>query len=221
MSPLPRFAPVVALVAAAGILDGRRGTMHWALADIYARKFPNVDWQPDYLVTDSGGVTCGGGINSASDLSLYLVEKHCGREVAVKCAQALLIEMPRIWQIAFAHLDVGTRHDDAAIQRAQDWIHRNAALSFRFEDLAAEIGMSPRNFIRRFKNATGATPLGYLQKLRIATAKRLLETSESSIQQVSFQVGYEDLIFFRNLFKRHTGLSPGDYRRRFGSRSLQ
>ena len=211
----------VALVAEAGILDGRQGTMHWALADIYARRFPDVDWQPEYLVTDSGGIYCGGGVNSASDLSLYLVEKFCGRDVAVKCAQALLIEMPRVWQTAFAHLDVTARHDDAAIGRAQDWIHSHAVEGVRFDDLAVEIGMSPRNFIRRFKAATGATPLAYLQKLRIATAKRMLETGQSPIQEVSCRVGYEDLIFFRNLFKRHTGLSPGEYRRRFGARSLQ
>ena len=209
----------VALVAEAGILDGRQGTMHWALADIYASKFPAVDWQSDYLVTDSDGVYCGGGVNSASDLSLYLVEKFCGRDVAVKCAKALLIEMPRVWQVAFAHLDVAVRHDDVAIGRAQHWMHRNASRSFRFDALATEVGMSPRNFIRRFKSATGVTPLAYLQKLRIATAKRLLETGRSPIQEVSSQVGYEDLIFFRNLFKRHTGLSPGDYRRRFGAQA--
>ena len=120
---------------------------------------------------------------------------------------------------AFAHLDVNKRHDDDAIQRAQDWMHRNVTKDFRFEELAATVGMSPRNFIRRFKSATGITPLAYLQKLRIATAKRLLETGRNPIQDVSSQVGYDDLIFFRNLFKRHTGLSPGDYRRRFGSRA--
>ena len=209
----------VALLAEAGILDGRQGTMHWALAGIYARKFPDVDWQPDYLVTDSDGIYCGGGINSASDLSLYLVEKFCGRDAAVKCAKALLIEMPRVWQAAFAHLDINQRHEDEAIQRAQDWMHRNVAGDFRFEDLAARVGMSPRNFIRRFKSATGETPLAYLQKLRIATAKRLLETGPQPIQDVSSRVGYDDLIFFRSLFKRHTGLSPGDYRRRFGRRA--
>ena len=208
----------VALVAEAGILDRKQGTMHWALADIYARKFPRVDWQPQYLVTDSGGVLCGGGINSASDLSLYIVEKFCGRDVAVETAKALLIEMPRVWQMAFAHLEVSEQHDDATIKRAQDWLHRNATGPILLEDLAAEVGMSTRNFIRRFKNATGVSPLIYLQKLRVATAKRLLEAGAESIQEVSRQAGYEDQIFFRNLFKRHTGLTPGEYRRRFGRR---
>ena len=206
----------VALVAEAGLLAGRQGTMHWAFARHYAERFPDVDWQADYLVTDSGGIYCGGGINSASDLSLYLVEKFCGREVAVQCAKAMLIEMPRIWQVAFAHLDIGARHDDEAIQRAQERLHRNHRCDVQLEPLAREIGMSPRNFIRRFKAATGLTPLVYLQKLRIARAKRLLENGDARIQAVCDAVGYDDPIFFRNLFKRHTGLTPQDYRRRFG-----
>ncbi|WP_310620118.1 GlxA family transcriptional regulator [Flexibacterium corallicola] len=205
-----------ALVAKAGLLDGKRGTMHWAFADIYARKFPKVDWQPDYLVTDSTGIYCGGGINSAADLSLYLVEKFCGREVAVGCAKSLLLEMPRTWQMAFALLDMNMKHDDEVIHRAQAFIHDQAVKSFRFEDVAVSFGMSPRNFNRRFKDATGDTPVAYLQKLRIAKAKRLLETGRASIQKIALEVGYEDLIFFRSLFKRLTGLTPGEYRRRFG-----
>ncbi len=211
----------VALVAAAGLLDGKQGTMHWAFAEIYARRFPLVDWQPDYLVTDSAGLYCGGGINSASDLSLYLVEKFCGREVAAQCAKALLIEMPRVWQVAFAHLDANWRHEDAEIQRAQEWIGDRVTESFRLEDLAGRLGMSPRTFMRRFKSATGTTPLAYVQRLRIARAKRLLESGQASVQEIGRAVGYDDLIFFRGLFKRHTGLAPGEYRRRFGAKQLR
>jgi len=210
----------VALLAAAGLLDGKRATTHWALAERCRRRFPQVDWRPEYLVTDAAGVYCGGGVNAASDLSLYLVEKFCGREVATQCAKAMLIEMPRIWQVAFAHLDVKAQHADEAILRAQEWIHQNYDKDVRLEQLACRIGMSPRNFIRRFKAATGQAPLAYLQNLRIAAAKRLLENGRNTVQEIGSTVGYDDTIFFRSLFRRHTGVTPTEYRQRFGQRRL-
>ena len=206
----------VALVAEAGLLDGKRATAHWGLAERYCQRFPRVDWQPEYLVTDAGNLYCGGGINSAADLALYLVEKFCGRETATQCAKALLIEMPRTWQNAFTHFSMRPPHDDDQVLRAQEWLQRHYAEEVRFESLAAGLGMSTRNFIRRFKAATGETPLRYLHSLRIAMAKRLLENGRLTIQEVAEEVGYTDLIFFRSLFKRHTGISPNDYRKRFG-----
>ncbi|PWC31941.1 helix-turn-helix domain-containing protein [Azospirillum sp. TSO22-1] len=210
----------VALPAAAGLLDGRPATTHWGIADLFRQRFPDVDWQPEYLVTDSAGLYCGGGINAAADLSLYLVEKFCGRELTMQVAKAMLLEMPRTWQVAFAHLPASADHHDPAIQRAQDWIHAHYNQDTRFEALAQHVGMSPRNFLRRFKEATGRAPLAYLQNLRIATAKRHLETGRLTVQQVGSAVGYDDAIFFRSLFKRHTGLTPAEYRQRFGKRPL-
>jgi len=206
----------VALLAATGLLDGKRGTVHWGLADKYRQRFPEVDWREEYLVVDSGDVYCGGGINAAADLSLYLVEKFCGRQVAVQTAKALLIEMPRTWQNAFTHFSLRMAHDDEPILRAQAWLQRHFAEDVRLEAVAADVGMSGRNFARRFKDATGESPLAYLHSLRVAMAKRLLETRPSTIQEIAEEVGYVDLIFFRNLFKRHTGLTPNTYRRRFG-----
>jgi len=207
----------VALLAEAGLLDGKRATTHWALADVYRKRFPHVDWQPDYLITDAGDVTCSGGINSAADLSLYLVERFAGRDVALECAKALLIEMPRTWQAVFADVMLRKDHNDENIQRAQDWVHRNFRQPIGVDAMAAKVGMSPRNFVRRFKDATGHTPLSYIHTIRITMAKRLLEDGQKSIQEVSQAVGYEDVIFFRDLFKRHTGICPTEYRTRFGT----
>lgn len=206
----------VALVAAAGLLDGRRATAHWGLAEIYRARFPAVDWRPEYVVTDADGLYCGGGLNAAADLALYLVEKFAGRETAARCARAMLIEMPRSWQTAFTHFCPRAPHHDSAILRAEEWLHRHHAAEVRLEALAAELGMSPRNFARRFRAATGETPLAYLHGLRIAMAKRLLENGRLTVQEVASEVGYTDLLFFRRLFRRHTGLSPSDYRKRFG-----
>lgn len=206
----------VALLAEAGLLDGRRATAHWGLAHLYRERFPTVDWRPEYLITDEGNVFCGGGINSAADLSLYLVEKFCGREVAAECAKALLIEMPRTWQVAFADFSLGALHEDSGVHRAQEWLHQHYAEDVRFDALARHVGMSPRTFARRFKAATGQTPLTYLHGLRITMAKRRLENGRQTIQEVMTAVGYEDPIFFRTLFRRYTGLSPNEYRLRFG-----
>jgi transcriptional regulator GlxA family with amidase domain len=210
----------VALLAKAGLLDGKRATTHWGLADIYRKRFPAVDWQPDYLITDTGDVVCSGGINSAADLSLYLVERYTGRDLALECAKALLIEMPRTWQVAFADVTLRKVHKDESIQRAQEWVHRHFRQAIGVDAIAARVGMSPRNFVRRFKDATGHTPLGYIHTIRVNTAKRLLEDGQHSIQEVSQAVGYEDAIFFRDLFKRHTGICPAQYRTRFGTAAV-
>jgi transcriptional regulator GlxA family with amidase domain len=207
----------VALLAAAGLLDGRRATTHWALADEYRARFPRVDWQPDEIVTESDGLYCGGGVYAALDLALYLVEKLCGRIVAVQCAKSLLIEMPRACQTGFAVLPVGTRHDDEAIRRGEEWIHGHCREEIRFDALARELGMSPRNFIRRFKAATGLSPISYLQRLRVRAAQRLLEEEHTTVQEVGRSVGNEDVAFFRRVFRRHAGASPAAYRARFAA----
>lgn len=210
----------VALLAEAGLLDGKRATTHWGLADLYRQRFPNVDWQPEYLITDAGDVFCGGGINSAADLSLYLVERFGSRDMALECAKALLIEMPRTWQVAFADVALRTSHNDESIRLAQDWLHRHYQRPVSVDAIAARVGMSPRNFVRRFKDATGQTPLSYIHCIRVAMAKRLLEDGRQSVQEVGQNVGYEDQAFFRGLFKRHTGVCPTAYRTRFGLQPL-
>lgn len=206
----------VELLAAAGLLDGKRATTHWGLVEGFRERYPQVRWMPELLVTEDDNVYCGGGVNASLDLSLYLVEKFSGHETAVQCARALLIETPRTWQSGFAVVPLHTRHHDPVIAEAQEWIHENFQRDFGFEELAARLGMSPRNFARRFKAATTDTPLGYLQKLRIAAARRLLESNYKTVQEISEAVGYEDAAFFRDLFRRHTGASPQAYRQRFG-----
>jgi transcriptional regulator GlxA family with amidase domain len=207
----------VELVAATGLLDGKRATTHWGLADRFRRKYPRVKWMPELMVTEDRGFYCGGGVNASLDLSIYLVERFCGHEIAIQTAKALLIETRRAWQSGFAIIPLKTDHSDDAISSAQDWMHKNFAKTFSLEDPARRIGMSVRNFVRRFKHATGDSPLVYLQKLRIATAKRMLESNHRSMQQIGDAVGYQDIAFFRALFQRHTGVSPSAYRDRFGT----
>jgi len=206
----------VGLVAATGLLDGRRATTHWSLAKRFREKYPNVRWMPELMVTEDRGFYCGGGVNASLDLSLYLVERFCGHEVAMQSAKAMLIEMPRAWQAGFAIVPLKTEHSDESISTAQEWLHRNFQKSFPLETPADKAGMSMRNFVRRFKHATGDSPLIYLQKLRVAAAKHLLESDHRTMQEISEAVGYQDVVFFREIFQRHTGVSPSAYRQKFG-----
>ena len=206
----------VGLVAATGLLDGKRATTHWGLAEQFRTMYPRVKWMPELMVTEDHGLYCGGGVHAAMDLSLYLVERFCGHEIAMQSAKAMLIETPRAWQAGFGIVPLKTEHQDDSISRAQEWLHENFHRTFPLEAPARRVGMSLRNFVRRFKEATGDSPLNYLQKLRIAAAKRLLESEHRSVQEVSDAVGYQDVAFFRNLFQRHTGVSPSAYRQRFG-----
>jgi transcriptional regulator GlxA family with amidase domain len=206
----------VGLVAAGGLLDGKRATTHWGLVDQFRVKYPNVRWMPELMVTEDGQFYCGGGVNASLDLSLYLVERFCGHEIAMQSAKALLIETPRAWQSGFASVPLQTKHSDETVSTAQEWLHENFHRTFPVDAPAKRVGMSPRNFVRRFKQATGDSPLSYLQKLRVSAAKRLLESDHRTVQEVSDAVGYQDVAFFRALFQRHTGESPSAYRRRFG-----
>lgn len=206
----------VGLVAATGLLDGKRATTHWALADYFRQKYPKVKWMPELMVTEDRGFYCGGGVHAAVDLSLYLVEKFCGHEVAMQSAKAMLIDTPRAWQAGFGIVPLKTEHTDDAIANAQEWLHQNFHRDFPLDAPARRVAMSLRNFVRRFKQATGDSPLIYLQKLRVAAAKRLLESGHRTMQEISDAVGYQDVAFFRQLFQRHTGVSPSAYRERFG-----
>ena len=206
----------VGLVAETGMLDGRRATTHWALADKFREMYPKVKWMPELMVTEDHGFYCGGGVHAALDLSLYLVQKFCGHDIAMQSAKALLIDMPRAWQAGFAVVPLKTEHNDDAISTAQDWLHENFHKPFPLDAPARRVGMSLRNFVRRFKQATGDSPLIYLQKLRVAAAKRLLESDHRTMQEISDAVGYQDVAFFRSLFQRHTGVSPSAYREKFG-----
>ena len=206
----------VGLVAAAGLLDGKRATTHWGLAERFRQMYPLVKWMPELMVTEDRGFYCGGGVNASLDLSLYMVERFCGHEIAMQTAKALLIETPRAWQSGFAIVPLKTDHSDDSISSAQEWMHKNFAKAFPLEEPARRVGMSERNFIRRFKAATGDSPLIYLQKLRIAAAKRMLESNHRTMQEISEAVGYQDVVFFRTLFHRHTGVAPSAYRERFG-----
>ena len=205
----------VFLLAEAGLLDGREATTHWAATDRMRTLYPKVRWRTERFVTEDGGVCCSGGVYASIDLSLHLVEKYCGREMALQCAKSLLVSMPRTLQSGYSGIPMSAPHGDEQIRCAESWLQLHFDQDVQLGTLAGHVGMSSRNFIRRFKAATGLAPSEYLQRLRVAAAKCLLERGVRSIQAVSAETGYEDVTFFRGIFKRHTGMTPAEYRSRF------
>lgn len=204
-----------AYLAEAGLLDDREATTHWATADELARRYPRVRWRPEKLITEDRRVLCSGGVYSSMDLSLYLVEKLCGHRVAVECSKALVINMPRPFQSGYAVLPLSRPHEDKKVREAEAYIERSYAGDVSFESLAKRLNMSPRNFSRRFKSATGKLPGSYLQAMRVAVAKEMLESGAPSVEAVGVAVGYADAAFFRSIFRRCTGMTPGEYRDNF------
>lgn len=210
-----------AYLAEAGLLDGRRATTHWAVAHDLRKRYPKVDWRADLFVTEDSRLLCSGGLTAAADVSLYLVEKLCGHEIAVQTAKALLLTMPRTSQTGYAMLPLSPEHNDDAVRAAEHFLQANFRTNIPVDDLAERVGMSSRTFLRRFKAATGRLPGAYLQTVRVETAKTMLERDRASVQSIACAVGYEDVSFFRALFKRTTGMTPAEYRARFAAMNVR
>ncbi|HEY0437222.1 MAG TPA: DJ-1/PfpI family protein, partial [Phenylobacterium sp.] len=174
-----------AYLAQAGLLDGRMATTHWAIAEQFAAHWPQVLWRPDLLVTEDSRVLCSGGVYAAIDVSLYLVEKLCGHEVAVQTAKSLLLPIPRSHQSGYAVLPLSPPHSDERIRAAEMFLQASFKDDISTETLARRAGLSHRTFARRFKAATGKLPAAYLQAVRIETAKSMLERDNMAIQTVS------------------------------------
>ncbi len=203
-------------LAEAGLLDGRPATTRWAFAAEFARRWPAALWRPELMVTEEARVLCSGGVHGSVDISLYLVEKLCGHEVAVQCAKALLLDLPRTSQSGYAVLPLSPDHRDDKVRAAEAFLKAHLHEDLSVAAVAAAVGLGARTLVRRFKAATGRMPGAYLQALRIELAKAMLERDGAPIQSVSEAVGYEDAAFFRSLFKRSTGMTPAQYRARFG-----
>ena len=203
------------LLAATGRLNGRKATTHWNLADEFAGRFPEVLLKRDKMLVDEGDCITAGGVTAYLDLSLYLSARFGSPELAAMLSKMLLIDPSRRLQTPYHSTIFNKIHGDKVILTSQDWLEANISISVSIANLAAKAGLGERTFMRRFKKATGDTPLFYLQRLRIETARKLLETTGETIDGITIQSGYEDISSFRKLFKRHTGLSPSAYRKKF------
>jgi transcriptional regulator GlxA family with amidase domain len=204
------------LLAAAGLLDGRTATTHWMLVDTFRRMFPRVDLQPKKMLVDAGEIITAGGVTAYLDLALYLVRRFGSPELAARCSKVMLVDGSRRLQTPYMSGLFRKAHGDPSVRRAQIWLEEHFREPVSVSALAAVAGLGERTFLRRFRSATGEAPLAYLQQLRIDSARTLLETTEKSVDQITWDIGYENSSSFRRLFKRVAGMSPQAYRKRFG-----
>lgn len=205
----------VFLLAEAGLLDNKIATTHWAFSSWFKEKYPNVIFRPEKLITENEQFFCSGGGSAGFDLCLFLIEKFYTADTANQCAKLLLIERGRDMQTPYEVLQFKKQHQDIDILKAQNRIEDSFSENIVIDNLASHVGMSIRNFKRRFKLATGDTPIVYTQKLRVEAAKKALEFEIDRIDDIASRVGYDDVGFFRKLFIRHTGISPTDYRQKY------
>lgn len=207
------------LLAEAGVLDGCEATTHWAWCEVLDRRFPSVTVRPQRALVVSGEgqrlIMAGGG-TSWMDLALYLIARTVGLEHAMRTARVNLIDWHDIGQQPFAQLARSRQVDDAEIARWQTWLAENYDRRNPVHTMVEQSGLAERSFKRRFRNATGMSPLEYVHSLRLEEAKQMLESGELSVEAIAHEVGYEDAAFFSRLFRRKVGLTPSQYRRRFG-----
>ena len=203
------------VLAETGLLDGKTATTHWGFADQFRNRYPQIELKPERLITDEGDLFCSGGYNAGTDLSLYLVEKYCGHDVALQSSKSVISDIGRTSQAPYAIFQFQKDHRDDRILTVQEWIENNLDQNFNYDQLARNYGMSRRTFERRFKKATGDTPLIYQQRLRVEAAKSLLEDGNRSFDEITYQVGYEDSSSFRKVFLKQTGLRPTEYQKKF------
>lgn len=206
------------LLAEAGLLDGKAATTHWAFQPLFAHRYPRVRLRPQAIVVDQGRTITAGGATSFLSLALYVVERIFGADVARMASRMFLIDVNKSPQGAYAIFGTQKDHGDEEILRAQEIVESDVARCPPIEELGRRVGMSRRSFVRRFKSATGDVPRDYVQRVRVEAAKRELEKAGPSISTIASRVGYSDVVAFRHLFTRWTGLSPSDWRARYGPR---
>lgn len=208
----------LAVLAETGLLDGRQATTHWAFAPIFQRCFPDVALRLDDVLVTAGEqeeFVMSGGAASWQDLVLYLIGRFVSPTASQAIAKFELLERHAEGQAPYLPFLPRTQHGDSLMLELQQWLTDNFAVASPVAEMTRRAGLSPRAFERRFRRATGHSPIGYAQRIRIEEAKRRLEQTDTPIDQISWEVGYEDAAAFRRLFKRIARVTPGAYRRKF------
>lgn len=208
------------LLAATGLLKGKKCSTHWSAVDNFKQLFPDVELVSDKIITDENGIYSSGGANSFWNLLLYLLEKYTNREMAVLFSKYYEIEIDRFSQSPFIMFTGQNVHNDEPVKKAQEFIEKNVADKISVEDLASKFAIGRRNFERRFKKATHNTPVEYIQRVKMEAAKKSLEASRKNVTEVMYDVGYSDTKAFRTVFKKITGMSPIDYRNKYNKQSI-
>jgi transcriptional regulator GlxA family with amidase domain len=208
----------VFLLAETGLLDGVETTVHWVYARAFRSSFPRVPVSPERALVAAGErqeIISSGASTSWHDLVLYLVTRFVGPAAAQAVARFYALQSHREGLAPYAVFLPRRDHGDAVVLEAQHWLQTHFSVASPVEEMVVRSGLAERTFKRRFTQATGHAPIDYVQRLRIEDAKRRLERTRASIEEIGWSVGYEDPAFFRRLFKRLAQVTPGAYRRKF------
>jgi transcriptional regulator GlxA family with amidase domain len=208
----------VFLIGETGLLDGRPITVHWGYAPQFQALYPQIPIHPErslVIAGERGQFVTSGASMSWHDLVVYLIAHHVSPTAAQTVARFFALQWHRDGLAPFMIFDGRTDHGDATILAAQQWLAKSFSIADPVEEMVRRSGLAERTFTRRFAQATGHAPLAYVQQLRVEDAKRRLERTQDSVEEVGWRVGYEDQAFFRRLFKRATGITPGQYRKQF------
>ncbi|MDP4027147.1 GlxA family transcriptional regulator [Methylobacterium sp. NEAU 140] len=203
------------LLGQAGLLNGRRVTTHWAVAEALAQRYPEASVEPDAICLFDGALRTAAGVTAGLDLALALVEEDLGDEIARRVAAQLVMFFKRGGgQMQFSRRGVSAPVGRSALQEVQRWVAARPAEDHSVEHLAKRAGMSPRHFARLFRAETGLTPAAYVENVRIEASRRLLEIEDAALKQVAGACGFRDADTLRRAFVRRVGTTPAEYRRR-------
>ncbi|TWB43579.1 AraC family transcriptional regulator with amidase-like domain [Rhizobium sp. ERR 922] len=205
------------VLAETGLLRGRPVTTHWQFADLLQTRFPDLRVEPEKIVIDDGDIVTAGGLMAWTDLGMRLIDRLLGPSIMVETSRFFLVDAGGREQRHYGSFAPRLTHGDEAILRVQHWLQAKGARAISVTDMAREAGLEERTFQRRFKAATGIKPTEYVQCVRVEKARELLQFTKRTVDQIAWSVGYEDSTAFRRVFNRLVGVSPGDYRRRFGA----
>ena len=206
------------LLAAAGLLDGRRATTHWAWAEALAREYPNVEVDPDPIFVRDGDIWTSAGVTAGMDLALALVEEDHDRELALLIARHLVLFLRRPGnQSQFSAMLRAQQPEREPLREVQRQILEDVAGRHTVEAMAERAHMSPRNFARAFRAQTGVTPARYVESVRLEAARRRLEETAEPVRSVAHSCGFASAESMRRSFLRTLQVGPSEYRRRFRS----
>jgi transcriptional regulator GlxA family with amidase domain len=206
------------MLAETGLLDGRDATSHWGYQDLFRRLYPQVRFHPEPNLCfgdQSGRIVTAGGTTSWHDLALHIIARHVSSGEAMRIAKVYLLKWHDEGQLPYGPLVRQQLHTDGVVRDCEHWLRAHFREPGAVAGVVGHARIPERTLKRRFKLATGLAIIDYVQNLRLEEAKRLLESSDEPVDEIGFAIGYEDPSFFRRLFKRRTGISPGRYRRVF------
>jgi len=203
------------LLAETGALDRKKATTHWSLINTFKQRYKKITVEPEKIVIDNGPVLSAAGVTAYFNLAIFLVERYGSKDLALASAKVFLVDSGRKIQTPYQMFHLTKNHGDDEVVQVQEWLEKNYGKTITLEEMTQVCHLTKKTLTRRFKKATGDSPMSYLQKLRVENAKRMLESKKVAFNEITWRVGYNDISSFHKVFKSETGLTPIEYRSKF------